>query len=341
MERNVRWPWIGALALLVLCGAGCIPFKNGGENCSGSNCGEEADTGVVRDTGCDTCTEADTCAGADACSETECTPENCDGCCRAGRCRPGDKDFACGTEGETCVECLEGESCNTEGACVNCSGCRNADGECVDGTSDQACGTGGASCKVCSDGETCTDGTCTAEGEMTCAESCSGCCVDGECKPGDSDDACGVNGEECTSCSSVSVCESGSCSLDPNSSWKIVAVSATIVESSVDVDSGSAPDPYLEVSVAGNSAKTSAKEDTHTPKWNEVTIDGASAADIKSDTSYVLYDSDFVDDDEIVAECEPGLMDSDFAKTEVSHTCVGDSESSGARAEIRFKLAPK
>jgi len=344
MNWNAVWPWVVGLAFAIVFGAGCVLFESGGDDCSGPHCGAERDTGLVRDAdaGCDTCTEADTCEGGDGCSQTECTPENCDGCCRAGRCRSGDKDFACGTGGVTCVECLEGESCNADGECVNCLGCRNADGECVGGTSDRACGTGGESCEACGDGETCSDGACVAEGEQSCKESCSGCCVDGECESGNTSDACGVEGEECTACAGSYKCESGACRLDPNSSWQVVGREATIVESSVNVDSFSDPDPFLEVTVAGTSAKTSAKGDTHTPEWNEVTVDGASAADIKSDTSYVLYDSDVRDrKEEIVSDCKPEFTDPDFEKESVYHTCVGGNESSGARAEIEFELVPK
>jgi hypothetical protein len=55
-------------------------------------------------------------------------------------------------------------------------------------------------------------GSCNTGLSLTCG-ACEGCCLaDGTCAPGDHDDSCGQNGEQCSNCnSSGQVCTTGSC----------------------------------------------------------------------------------------------------------------------------------
>jgi hypothetical protein len=242
-----------------------------------------------------------------------------------------------------CTNCEEGEQCTPEGACVSCErGCRGPKGRCLEGTADEACGVAGEQCIECGMNEACERGRCIEqEQDKPCVESCVGCCDGERCLRGTADDACGSNGEACFGCRNGFECSSsGSCRLDPNGQWDVVAVGATIVQSTVSGDPTSGPDPYLEVTVGDRSAKTSSQDNKFRVDWNEVTVDRAKASAIKSDLSYILWDEDLRNDDKIVSDCTPNLSDGDFTKSVIRHTCIG-GESSGARAEIRLKLVSK
>ncbi|HEX8437171.1 hypothetical protein [Archangium sp.] len=118
----------------------------------------------------------------------------CAGCCANGdTCSP--RTFqTCGAGGSACVACdpARADGCDARGVCVcgsapSCSGTRVD--RCVNGQCQ--CGAGGA----CAPGQECVDGTCRCS-----PNSCSGCCSNNVCEPGDTRDKCGKGGETCRKC---------------------------------------------------------------------------------------------------------------------------------------------
>jgi hypothetical protein len=43
-----------------------------------------------------------------SCLRPACGPGNCAGCCQAGMCTDGHSAFACGANGQTCLDCQKG-----------------------------------------------------------------------------------------------------------------------------------------------------------------------------------------------------------------------------------------
>ena len=318
------------------CG-GCVDREDGSCRAGDSvkACGTDGEY-------CSPCGIGEYCNGRGECVTKPCGPESCSGCCRGGECRLGTKNFACGAGGEVCSNCEGDEQCTPEGECVSCQrGCRGPKGRCLDGNADEACGAAGEACIECGDAEECKRGRCIESNDEPCAQSCVGCCRDGKCLRGASRDACGSNGSTCQSCPEGFDCStSGRCIVGPDSRWDVMALGATIVQSTVSGDPTSGPDPYLEVTVGEDSGKTSAQDNKFRVEWNEATVTRAKASAIKSDLSYILWDEDLRNDDKIVAGCTPSLSDDDFTKSEISHTCIG-GESAGSRAEVRLRLVPK
>jgi hypothetical protein len=96
-----------------------------------------------------------------------CSPQNCQGCCAGGVCATGDDPTACGTNGNACATCTQGQSC-LNGVCLTvaqcgpilCAGCCDND-VCLTGTDNAACGTGGGACLNCADaGQACQGAAC-------------------------------------------------------------------------------------------------------------------------------------------------------------------------------------
>ena len=136
----------------------------------------------------------------------------CEGCLMGpeGECTEGVYNVACGSGGEVCKECADGEMCTSERECVskscaaNCDGCCH-DGTCQAGIKDFACGSGGERCGTCPEGEHCSaEGACIA-----CEEGCWN--DEEECLEGTADEACGTGGGQCTSCGSNETCDGGEC----------------------------------------------------------------------------------------------------------------------------------
>ncbi len=131
------------------------------------------------------------------------------------RCLDGNDDLACGTGGDQCQACGEGEECNDSGECierecspVGCEGCCIGD-TCVEGRHDERCGSGGKECVQCGERQRCQP---VEEGPGGSCRVCNGCWdMRGECRTGDSSSYCGRGGVECESCSGNEVCVEGSC----------------------------------------------------------------------------------------------------------------------------------
>lgn len=346
--------------------AGCGPPRPE-DPCPSNNCGNSQDTGVDAGPSCKGClfgsagncvagTEDLACgSGGEVCKEcgedefcsdqgqceTKPCPEICEGCCYDGECQPGVKDFACGTGGQRCGTCPEDKHCTPQGECVACpDGCWTKKGECREGTSEDACGGGGGDCTTCADGETCKEGTCVEPTGDTCGQSCVGCCAGDQCKKGANVQACGSDGEACQTCPKGFECSAtGDCTVSDGSRWDVVAVEATIIESTVDPDTTSAPDPYLKMTVGDSSGKTSVVNNVYRVQWNEVVVETVAARALKGSATYTLWDDDWTGKDKIVSDCSPGFTDEDFANKTVHHTCIGGA-SSRAKADVVLKLVP-
>jgi hypothetical protein len=97
-----------------------------------------------------------------------CSPQNCKGCCVGGVCSTGTDPTSCGSGGNVCAQCAQGQSC-LDGACITlsqcgptlCAGCCQSD-VCFVGSDNSTCGTGGGPCQNCAGtGRRCVGATCT------------------------------------------------------------------------------------------------------------------------------------------------------------------------------------
>lgn len=110
--------------------------------------------------------------------------------------------------------CGGGEQCGP----ANClEGCCDAEGTCQTGTVQTACGVAGQACQSCDAQSICQGGVCTSFGggdnvNTTCLQTCTGCCRNGQCSSGDTEQACG-RGEACVTCADGQVCLEGACTL--------------------------------------------------------------------------------------------------------------------------------
>jgi hypothetical protein len=145
-----------------------------------------------------------------------CGSMTCAGCCDAmGTCRGGIANNACGKNGDTCVPCPMGKSCQMN-ACetFTCGGCVSTTNNCLLGTSAGACGIDGGSCQACLSGQSCVSGHCMTT--STCdSTTCAGCCQGATCYDPPTTANCGKGGGQCQPCSGTDVCNAGVCG--PNS----------------------------------------------------------------------------------------------------------------------------
>lgn len=88
-------------------GAACV-------DCQGQGC--QPQTGICAGACVPNCTAK--CAGeGDGCGGI-CSTNSCQGCCQGSQCLDGTNDFACGTAGQACRDCvLSGQTCSMAGAC--------------------------------------------------------------------------------------------------------------------------------------------------------------------------------------------------------------------------------
>ncbi len=113
-----------------------------------------------------------------------CQPSNCDGCCdEAGVCQRGGEQNACGELGGACQVCPANHSCSA--------------GMCLPSAIPRA--EQGTDAGIVDSGIPCDPTTCT------------GCCLNGVCTPGNADSACGTGGGECAPCFATQICSGGLC----------------------------------------------------------------------------------------------------------------------------------
>jgi hypothetical protein len=270
----------------------CLPF---GDKCNPTNCMGccQADSCVAGDQK-ESCGKGglpcEACASSQKCEKGSCgcSPTTCSGCCDAiGICRSGTEAAACGSSGGGCKACSSGNSCGPS----TCQGCC-ASGKCEAGTSTGACGRNGASCQTCGSGESCQNGVCN--NPSTCGpSSCTGCCQGSKCLSGVSSSACGEKGINCHSCASIAVCQTGVCKLKASSLWGIIVVSAEL--DSKDWDwwpMSPPPDPYVEITVGSATGKTTVKDNTTAPQWDEYLFTVSAGAIAASNLLITVYDDD-------------------------------------------------
>src|SRR5262245_51047981 len=87
--------------------------------------------------------------------------------------------------------CDPGGTTGTCGPQTCAGGCCDPSGVCQLGTTPLQCGRGGAACAACPTGQQCTLGVCGGGG--TGCGQCPGCCYQGVCQSGTTDQACGIS----------------------------------------------------------------------------------------------------------------------------------------------------
>lgn len=104
----------------------------------------------------------------------------------------------------------------------------------------------------------------------------------------------------CGSCASYESClPSGLCGITPNSTWFFAADHATVATTKSDGSAwdpfGGAPDPYVQL----DSTRTSIKQDTFSPIWQEGTTYTATNL-LSQGVSVTVYDSDPNSSDDLI-----------------------------------------
>lgn len=335
---------------------GVRPEQDVGEPCFGcfdedGNClsGDEDSACGEGGSDCQPCEEGKTCEDDGQCVEPpSCTPETCDGCCNSdGECVDGGAVDACGKDGGGCATCPEGAGC-VDGVCLlgcaadNCNGCCDGMGNCVEPTTDVACGAAGSACVDCAaTGGTCAGGACVAPG---CQQTCAGCCAGDMCVDQVSAQQCGANGGACVACTGEQMCNAGVCETPPGGTWDLTILSADIADYKPDGagwDSfGAPPDVYAEAYAYDSQTGdewyygTSVQDDTWTPVWNEVVLEGVTTAALNEGLEFLLVDLDDFFDDDICygfVTVQQGMMNGMIVET----TCDTDPDT-----KWRWKLEP-
>ena len=316
------------------CGSGgnvCISCQND-EICSQGQC---IKAGKCSQSSCPNgCCKGDKCMGGSAkdacgsggqqcseCSTTQlcknkwcaCDPSKCSGCCdgASNTCKPGNESGACGKSGQACKKCGSAQICK-EGACAtgdkcsasNCAtGCCDGD-TCKTGGTVAACGKGGQACKQCKAGEKCDNGVCNDPAQCGPSNCATGCCSSGKCLSGTSINECGSGGGVCSACVKSQVCKSGKCKLDPSSKWNITIVSASYLTSKKwDWPAYTEPDSYVEATVGASTGKTTPKNNTYTPYWNELVLTVTAGSLESYGMTLKVYDDDWPSD-ELMGSCK-------------------------------------
>lgn len=198
----------------------------------------------------------------------------------------------------------------------NCYGCCQG-ATCITQTSNTACGFGGGKCLPCSSKQTCKGGQCV---ETTCDSSnCTGCCDTSKtCQNGTTDTVCGTGGAACAACPSTQACLSQKCQLKSTGQYKVYLVSVTPV-SSYKCDTFGKCDIYVELTVGQTTAKSTVKEGTDQPVWNESLLI-ATQADIISKFEAQIWDDDWpVDQD--MGYCKPKITTTELTAGKVTSDC--------------------
>ncbi|MCR9162260.1 MAG: C2 domain-containing protein [Nannocystaceae bacterium] len=259
-----------------------------------------------------------------------CTPDNCEGCCDGDDCLDGTDIAACGRSGQQCAVCSSESTCN-EGVCelpcaTTCDGCCDASGDCIplEQIDDSACGIEGDTCASCPADFACSAGSCIS---TACQSTCDGCCDGATCNTGDTLRACGQGGSACEPCPAGTLC-TDTCEADPDATWQLLIESA--VTTTVDGNGntwdglGGLPDPYVRVTLDGDTQTTPIADDTIEPEWNATLFEDSSTARMLMPITFELRDSDVITD-ETMGECTYELTPDLFGST-VQAQCVDEEE---------------
>jgi hypothetical protein len=107
-------------------------------------------------------------------------------------------------------------------------------------------------------------------------QTCTGCCANNVCQGGTTSATCGKGGVICATCSGPQVCKTDqTCGVDPEGTWKVQPVSATISATNQGADwdaLGGLPDPFVDLwcpsTAATFTSRTPTAPDTLSPTWS-------------------------------------------------------------------------
>ncbi|MHB8874696.1 MAG: hypothetical protein ACYC8T_13490 [Myxococcaceae bacterium] len=94
---------------------------------------------------------------------------------------------------------------------ATCWGCCDSTGECQLGNTLASCGTEGFACRTCTSAQLCTAGACVTSGDCTPSNCPIGCCANGVCLSGVTNNFCGRSGSDCVACPGGQDCVSRTC----------------------------------------------------------------------------------------------------------------------------------
>jgi len=198
-----------------------------------------------------------------------------------------------------------------KGACVpgKCIGCCQGS-VCQPGNSSSGCGTGGQPCQACGAGEACVGGVCKAS---TCGPaSCPGCCQGGVCHKVVYDAVCGKGGVQCVACKKYQGCQAGVCKLNQGSTWHVTVAKAEIDKGkSWDLGPNAAPDPFVEITVGSTSGKSTTKNDTYSPVWNELVVTATAGSLFTHGLAVKVWDLDqWPASNQLIGSCKVTVSES-------------------------------
>lgn len=157
-------------------------------------------------------------------------------------------------------------------------------------------------------------------GASCSAANCTGCCFNNTCQGGNTSAGCGKNGQACASCSSAQICKTDqTCGVDPESTWKVQPVSATIASTNGGATwdgASSPPDAFLHVwcpataSVA--SSVTPTISDTYTPTWSTGGCTAKAKDLINPGFAFAMWDEDTLADDVIITKSTVTVSETNF-----------------------------
>ncbi len=207
---------------------------------------------------------------------------------------------------------------------VSCNGCCRG-GQCLHGNTGGACGKGGLACAVCPAGHGCVGGQCkpTQCGPHTCK----GCCQAGKCLTMVSNAACGQGGKLCVVCKKGQTCQTGACKLDKASQWGVAVVKADIKSGKKwDNPPQIAPDPFMELTVWKLKGKTTVKQNTYNPVWNELVLTTSANNLLQHGISFKVFDQD-PGLDQVMASCKASVSETVLLGGSGKITCGPDIQS--------------
>lgn len=197
----------------------------------------------------------------------------------------------------------------------SCGGCCQGT-TCMSVTTASACGYGGLDCKQCQSTETCKAGVCTPAAKCDSTTCSSGCCDSlGKCKSGTSDNVCGSGGASCSQCKTTEACTSGACKSKAPAKYTVTLVSAKVTGCGL----GDTCDAFVTLKVGSTTKKSTTKDDTESPVWNELMATETETVLMKSFGVEVLDEDLYFDDS--LGKCTPSITKSVLAAGKLVTTC--------------------
>jgi hypothetical protein len=186
-----------------------------------------------------------------------------------------------------------------------------------------------------------------ASGDSCGPETCTGCCSEGTCVEGTSEDACGIGGETCSACQGGQLCGAGTCDLYPDGRYDLVLLDATVDASKVSGASWDVSGGLPDVKLFGwttyiDDIRSTQKDNTTSPDWMGETI--ATDANLSAGIATIfVMDDDGIDDDFICqfTDC-PMNPPNATLECSVERGTESPSEYDGENAgcTIRYKVVP-